>query len=62
MYQHIKRPNAMPIGTTINLFDSEIKPVWETPEHSTGGAWKFAITKGYSNQIWEDLVLGFIGE
>ena len=34
MYQHLKRPNEMPEGTTINLFVRGIKPVWEDAEHT----------------------------
>lgn len=58
----MKRPSAMPEGTTINLFVKGVKPVWEDPEHSEGASIKFQFSKGYANQIWEDLVLAFIGE
>ena len=58
----MKRPNAMPDGTTINLFIKGIKPVWEVEEHAQGGSWRLPIAKGYANQIWEDLILAFIGE
>ena len=62
VYQHIKRPDKIPVGTTINVFQKGIKPVWETPEHAEGGCWNIRINKGYANQIWEDLLLGMIGD
>ena len=38
MYQHLKRPGDIPLGTTMNLFIQGIKPVWEVEEHKTGGS------------------------
>jgi len=29
MYQHLRRPTAMPYGTFLHLFKKGIKPVWE---------------------------------
>ena len=52
----------MPEGTTINLFVKGIKPVWEDPEHKEGASFRLQFSKGYANQIWEDLILAFIGE
>ena len=52
----------MPEGTTINIFVRGIKPVWEDAEHSEGASLRFQFSKGYANQIWEDLILAFIGE
>jgi len=62
VYQHVKRPDNMPSGTVINIFVEGIKPVWETQEHEQGGSWNIRMAKGYANQLWEDLLLGFIGE
>ena len=58
----MKRPSEMPDGTTINLFIRGIKPVWEVKEHEQGGSWRLPISKGYANQLWEDLILALIGE
>ena len=52
----------MPEGTTINLFVKGVKPVWEDPEHKQGASFRLQFSKGYANQIWEDLVLALIGE
>lgn len=62
MYQQMKRPNAMPDGTTLNMFIKGIKPEWEVKEHATGGSWRLPISKGFANQLWEDLILALIGE
>ena len=36
MYQHLRRPTAMPYGTTLHIFQSGIKPVWEDPALAKG--------------------------
>lgn len=62
MYQHIKRPSEFDKETIINVFVKGIKPMWEDPEHSQGGAWSFCARKGHSDMLWENLLLGLIGE
>lgn len=52
----------MPEGTTLNVFVKGVKPVWEVPEHKGGCAIRLHFSKGFANQIWEDLLLGLIGE
>lgn len=36
--------------------------MWEDPANVVGGAWVFRARKGHANQLWENLLLGFIGE
>ena len=36
--------------------------MWEVPEHKEGGVWNLRVNKGYANLLWENLILGFIGE
>ena len=65
VYQHIKRPNELEPGTQINLFVKGIQPAWEDEENSQGGRWQIRFNKSQplvSNKLWEDLVLGVIGE
>ena len=62
MYQHLQRPSKIPAGTQFNLFVEGIKPIWEVDEHKTGGVWNLRINKGYANLLWENLILGFIGD
>ena len=61
MYQQIKRPSELQ-ACVVNIFLHGIKPAWEVPEHAQGGEWVIKVNKDHSNLIWENLVLGFIGE
>lgn len=36
--------------------------MWEDKANEGGGRFNIKIKKGYVNKIWEDLILGFIGE
>lgn len=45
-----------------NLFLSNIQPMWEDSANLGGGRFNIKMKKGYSNKIWEDLLMGFIGE
>ena len=38
------------------------RPVWEDPLNLSGGKWIIRLKKGVSDRIWEDLVLGIIGD
>ena len=61
MYQHLKRPSQLQ-NTVLNIFLQGIKPAWEAPEHAKGGEWVIRVNKGHANILWENLLLGFIGE
>lgn len=39
-----------------------IKPMWEDEANKNGGRWLIRLNKGFSNKIWEDLILAMIGE
>ena len=62
MYQFVKRPSSFENDTILNIFVEDIKPEWEAPEHLQAGCWNLRINKGYADQIWENLLLGMIGE
>jgi translation initiation factor 4E len=62
MYQHVRRPNALEKDTILNVFIKGISPMWEDPAHTVGGAWTFRARRGHANQIWENLLLGLVGE
>jgi translation initiation factor 4E len=62
MYQHIKRPSALPNHTVLNVFEEGVKPVWEVPDHAQGAAWNIRVNKGHADVLWENLLLGLIGE
>jgi len=36
VYQHLRRPTAMPYGTFLHVFKDGIKPVWEDSNLETG--------------------------
>lgn len=62
MYQHLRRPTAMPYGTTLHIFKKGIKPVWEDPSLSKGSRFQVKSEKKTTSKYWEDLVLAMIGE
>ena len=36
--------------------------MWEDEANKNGGRWQIRVNKGYSNKLWEDLMLAMIGE
>lgn len=61
-YQHMIRPEQLPIGCDFFLFQESIKPMWEDENNVGGGRFILKVKKQYGNKFWEDLLLGFIGE
>lgn len=61
-YQHMVRPEQLPIGCDFFLFQQDIKPMWEDIANKQGGRFILKIKKQYGNRFWEDLILSFIGE
>lgn len=61
-YQHMIRPEQLPIGCDFFLFQEAIKPMWEDEANVGGGRFILKIKKQYGNKFWEDLILAFIGE
>lgn len=39
-----------------------VKPMWEDEANKNGGRWVIRVNKGFSNKLWEDLILAMIGE
>ena len=62
MYQHVKRPSEFGKDAVLNVFHKGIQPKWEDAAHQQGGSWTFRARKQHANIIWENLLLGFIGE
>ena len=62
MYQHLKRPSSFEEATILNIFVEDIQPLWEAPEHQQAGCWNLRINKGFADKLWENLLLGMIGE
>ena len=61
VYQHILRPDKVNPRTCYHLFQEGIEPMWEDPANKEGGRWYAWFQKGYSNRLWEDLLLAIIG-
>ena len=61
-YQHMVRPEKLPGGCKFALFQDGIKPAWEDKANDDGGSFILRIKRQYSNIIWEDLMLSYIGE
>lgn len=62
MYSHLRRPTAMPYGTTMNIFATGIKPIWEDPALEKGCRFLMKLPKTHTSKYWEDLLLAMIGE
>ena len=61
VYQHIKKPDNCKQGIEIQLFKENIKPMWEDELNKNGGKLSLKLNKGYTTIIWEELILGIIG-
>ena len=63
----MKRPTELEQGTQVNFFVKNIEPAWEDPANAKGGRYQLRIPSTpnqpfLSNKLWEDLVLGLVGE
>jgi len=61
-YNHIIRPNDLPVTSDYHLFKYPIKPLWEDEANRQGGKWIVRLRKGLASKYWEDLILALIGE
>lgn len=61
-YQHMIRPDKLPVGCKFALFQEGIKPAWEDKANENGGSFIMRVKRAYSSKIWEDLQISYIGE
>ena len=61
IYQHLKKPDNCKQGIEIQMFKEKIKPMWEDEFNKNGGKLSLRLNKGYTTIIWEELILGIIG-
>jgi hypothetical protein len=47
---------------SIHLFHKGVKPIWEDPRNTKGGAWTFRVQKLHVQRFWQQLCLMAIGE
>ncbi|KAK3325540.1 translation initiation factor eIF 4e-like domain-containing protein [Apodospora peruviana] len=62
VYQHLKRPSALPLVSDYHLFKKGIRPIWEDEENKHGGKWIVRLKKGVADRYWEDLLFAVIGD
>lgn len=61
IYQHMKRPDALPRGCEFFLFKKGIKPLWEDMANVGGGRFFLSMKKsGITNKVWEDLQIAML--
>jgi hypothetical protein len=63
-YQHF---NNIPVENlklrdSIHLFHLGVKPVWEDPRNTRGGAWYFKVSKELAAQFWHEMCLLAVGD
>lgn len=63
-YQHFNNipVESLKLRYSIHLFHVGIKPVWEDPRNSRGGAWYFKVSKDVAPQFWHELCLLAVGD
>jgi len=63
LWTHLTPPGMLQPTTDYLLFHSDVRrPVWEDPMNIDGGKWIVRLRKGVADRLWEDLVLGIIGD
>ena len=63
LWTHLHPPSTLVPTTDYLLFHSGVRrPVWEDPLNLSGGKWIIRLKKGITDRVWEDLVLGIIGD
>jgi hypothetical protein len=63
-YQHFNNipVESLKLRDSIHLFHLGIKPVWEDPRNTRGGAWYFKIPKDQAAQFWHEMCLLAVGD
>jgi len=65
LYNHIKPPSEINIGSDYSLFKKGIWPMWEDEGNKRGGAWLIQLKQSKqldADSIWLDVLLCLIGE
>ena len=63
-YQHFNNipVESLKLRDSIHLFHMGIRPVWEDPRNTRGGAWYFKISKDVAAQFWHEICLLAVGD
>ncbi|PRQ29333.1 putative translation Initiation factor eIF-4e [Rosa chinensis] len=62
IYNNIRHPSKLSMGTDLHCFKNKIEPKWEDPVCANGGKWTLTFTKGKSDHPWLHTLLALIGE
>eukprot|EP00636_Phaeomonas_parva_P001147 CAMPEP_0118850670 /NCGR_PEP_ID=MMETSP1163-20130328/418_1 /TAXON_ID=124430 /ORGANISM="Phaeomonas parva, Strain CCMP2877" /LENGTH=305 /DNA_ID=CAMNT_0006782899 /DNA_START=332 /DNA_END=1249 /DNA_ORIENTATION=- len=62
IYNHLRRPDEVTVGTDYHLFRAGVKPTWEDEHNRAGGKWIVRLKKGLVSRYWEELLIAMIGE
>jgi hypothetical protein len=63
-YQHFNNipTDALKLRDSIHLFHVGVKPLWEDPRNTKGGAYYFRISKDVAEQFWHEICLLAVGD
>jgi hypothetical protein len=63
-YQHFNNipVESLKLRDSIHLFHLGVKPLWEDPRNTRGGAWYFRISKDVAEQFWHEICLLAVGD
>lgn len=53
---------TLALRDSYRLFKKNVKPIWEDPRNSRGGAWIFRVPKSQSFEFWKEIQMMAIGE
>uniref|UniRef100_A0A1A9ZU78 eIF-4F 25 kDa subunit n=1 Tax=Glossina pallidipes TaxID=7398 RepID=A0A1A9ZU78_GLOPL len=65
LYNHIKPPSDIKIGSDYSLFKKGIRPMWEDAANKKGGRWVITLNRSPKTDVdnlWLDVLLCLIGE
>ncbi|XP_053952772.1 eukaryotic translation initiation factor 4E1 isoform X1 [Anastrepha ludens] len=65
LYNHIKPPSDIKLGSDYSLFKKGIRPMWEDAGNKQGGRWVITLNKSSKadlDNLWLDVLLCLIGE
>ncbi|XP_030372805.1 eukaryotic translation initiation factor 4E1 [Scaptodrosophila lebanonensis] len=65
LYNHIKPPSEIKIGSDYSLFKKGILPMWEDDANKFGGRWVITLSRNCKQELdklWLDVILILIGE
>ncbi|EDW84912.1 uncharacterized protein Dwil_GK14373 [Drosophila willistoni] len=65
LYNHIKPPSEIKMGSDYSLFKKGIRPMWEDAANKQGGRWLITVHKNSKSELdnlWLDVLLCLIGE